>query len=1725
MSENGEEFVCCVECPQHGRKGDKRGRIEKGKIEHLQWKSWTCPECASSKADIDLTLMDFIAQRIQVHGSEDEDGSKFVFRELLQNADDVESSILVLRFEEEALYAANDGRAFTTTSKVGALSDFEKISKVLGLHKAEDKEAAGHFGSGFQTVYRITNHPEVHSGGRSGKMNPSIKQWTFREEERKSPYWQKKNKGALFVFPWRDYEKAEEEDGGVWKEKDKWPRWGKQDRQELFENLKEYIHQAILCCKNVRTIRLIWHEGAQYEGFQVERDYTLRKNDSDTLENVFKTASVIVGSIERGDWKEEWEDSFQHEGWCFRPNSLRFNYLIGERNVSEGSRVFIGKRKDGLITVTANKGILEKDLKRGDLFIIFPLFDVNDVFQHDGRAYLYSVIPLPGRSKNKFIFSAHFWPTEDRKDVNVEGVDGAYGKWYRIIMLNVAELYEWLFEQLLSQLHESEMPGDLRQRIILNCLPNATLAEWMRPGKENNQEWLQKSQLCFGNLISSITEKPILFSRNKWVAPIDAFWAQDNEEENAFETMGALTFTDVFLKHLHFKNALSEKLQAQKINNAKFQNLFFTFVENNKNESGKLTYGQKLKSGEVLDKAAVENLIKYCITGGHNSLGTLNKAVVPARDCSLNKLDEYPVLTAQLQFLYDFLPERQNMHDDFRSKELIDAHKKHVLESSADDIIALIGQTVANDSNRFENLSEKDHLVLSRILRILVKLGWAPREGLKGLRFIPYRMGEKLTVGTLNVCRGLKGDTEWISHRNYSSHVGENYQIYSIFGKQNLKVPGLTPEVEARIRFLELHSCDDKSYSDIEKALDLEKLMETKDTPVNFVRHFLSPRHESLFVDINLRNFLECDQAEVAEQKKHFLLALKTYFRNKHTEVYLRREEMGEVPCLYDEQGTWHNAREFASFVGPELGILGFKSLHEDFRKWPAETLYNLGVDTSPDFPKIVEKIKKLAVEKEKHREGLSEIVCWLLASKEDIESKCELNDLMSLVWVPTTDGGFRRSKEVLIPSPENKKLLGENYGGFLYSSSLVSTTDEGTSWQQILHRAEILGFEVEPGLSDLLSIINDKRKANTEPPAELFDEIEKRIVADRQKASELIRSEDFGYYVDGNWIDSKQIRLMDEKEVPKEMLKTLVILPADHKHMQYLTADGAEFKLLPDDILQPLLQKKLLPSLNLWDELSKLSTSVDEEYREIYGGAPIYPVGDHFVSPMDMICIEDEKDETFLKEGAIGKEHILGRTLTGKHGEILRRLGARSASKLAKSDILSLIRLYKEASPDESRASLILPLIQKITENDVGVFPKEALWPAEKAGKTVWMDPRLCYYTRDSPLAKHFRNEVSFICLKIDGKIRDSLRQYAIRSGCNSFDNNLKRESGFEAASHEEDKQTSALVKEIGNALRQNFSSYQDCQCFEWLSAAEARSCSQIVVNYSIGENRKQVPTDALVERFDSKWVILLNDKSSVAARKDHLSDRITDECIDQGFPDSERMELKDIVYKLLSNKVQDWSDVVDGYVPQTRIVDQSALTSSMWDQEDEDTPTTDISTIESLWSLSTQEMNEEGYSDTRETLQSWYQSCQICNDRTPFDEDGYTTMETVKRVVCRKGGLFKDHTHGFSTDNSILLCPKHQALWFRRLVRFPQFTGPPEEVVQMIDQSIERYKKRASKNPNETVNIECEVVDSWKAKPGEKIAKTKWVASQLAFRTKHLIGFLQTIRDYFEKNKDSIV
>ena len=1691
-----DEWVYCVKCPEKGRTAEERSKCPKQEIEQSQWKNWTCSKCREETIGLELT--DFIKTRIAVTKTEDEDRSKFIFRELLQNADDVKSTILVLRFEEDALYVANDGRAFTTSPTPSRLSDFDRISRVLGRHQAEDKETVGHFGSGFQTVYAITNSPEVHSSHISGQMNPTRQRWNYAVERRVSPYIHKDQKGVLFRFPWRDDAKAEEEIDGikVFEDSNLWPRWSKEERRRLFEDMVGYIHQAILCCQYLTTVRLIWHNQRGYEGYQVVRDFTLRVDDSEATEMKSFAGSIKQGFIEPKTWPDEWNNSFQVEAWKWHGDYQSFRYLIGSKNITNrvGNRVYVGKRGDGSVDVTSRRESLQKELKRGDFHVLFPLFDVSEAFaQAEGRAFLYSVIPLPKRSRNKFAFSAHFFPTEDRKDVDVEGYGGKNRDWYQRLMRNVARLYRELFPIFLEEVTSLTVPNEVKQKIVLDVVPAVPLHDWMRPGREIEAKWAEMETY---SVVSRVLELPILLSDGEWIKPKDAYWTKDENEESIIKILGHRTFTKEFINHPHFE-FLSERLREQEVNLKKFDALWFKFEQENQTEDGVLVYNQKLTTGSVLNRDAVNDLIEYCITRSEAWKGTIEKPVIPGKDGVLRRLRDYPLLPENLEFLCDILPEALIIHEDFQSVAL-EEKGKEVGELTCDDVVKLIDRTVSEHPTQYENMDENHRRVISRVLRILIEdMDFALKDGMKELKFIPYRMGQRFSVGTPNV-RFVNGNMRLIG----GSHAGENYQRDSIFSVQRLDVPGLTKEVEERIKFLSLLDCDDNVVSKVEEKLSLEKLMEIRNTPINFIRHFLSPRHGSLFVDSNLKEFIrDEDEETVFNQKKEFQKALKIYFKSKRTETYLTPEYMSKVPCLYDGKGCWYNAGEFALDIYPELELIGYKSPHDELQQWPRETLLALGVAESPSASKTVDTITKLVKEKERHREELTNILVWLLTS--DVLIVGLFGKTKLLEWLPTVDGKFKAPGQVLSPSPENKEIVGDDFEGLLdYSScsrEIAKRALERRKSKISENRMGALGIMPKPRLSDMLHVVEKRRRANKVPPHKLFDALSRKLASEEVPPVEKGRN--YGYHLDNRWVDSNQIRIMDKNAVPEE-LRELVMISPETKHIDYLLFDGAQRNLSPDDILQPLHEEKITPTLTLWDALRSLKHLLNEKHRNLYGKSRIYPVNGNPVCPESIILTEADDGAASLQENAIGEYYIVSYDSAKRHGEVLKKLGARSYSELDDTDFFQLIKSERTASEtlDANKVNLVLRLIKRIRELDsVSPFPDRKLWPAKRNGRIIWMRPKHCYL-KDSPIAKHFEEDLPFLCVDLDGREDRALNEYACLSGCKKFSNGVRRISSPRAGYSRVDRDMTLILKELANALSMKFKAIaESSSCFEWLKNTEVKTCDELVIDYTVGNVRRTVERFALVEEENSKEIIFV--QLGNIRMYDQLVDSVFNECTERGFPDQglESEELRFLIYKLITHRPFHWCDLIEGY---------------------------EYSYIDPYHLVIPSEEGGRGYLETRETLQSWYGCCQICTNRTPRDEEGIETMEQLKSVVSMKGGRYRGTREGYSADNCLLLCPRHQTLYERRLVKFPDFEDAKniDETVRLVKQKIKKYNQIKLKEPQRFMEWKCEVFEG---KLGKRTASPKdgirssWTENEITFTAEHFVGFLENMLSYLEESK----
>ena len=111
----------------------------------------------------------------------------FVF-ELLQNAEDAQSSQIQFTLFDDRLEITHDGRPFNE-------QDVRGICGVGESTKADDLTQIGTFGIGFKSVYVYTSAPEIHSGDENFRIKHYIRPHAIEPREIQEPW------TTLFVLP------------------------------------------------------------------------------------------------------------------------------------------------------------------------------------------------------------------------------------------------------------------------------------------------------------------------------------------------------------------------------------------------------------------------------------------------------------------------------------------------------------------------------------------------------------------------------------------------------------------------------------------------------------------------------------------------------------------------------------------------------------------------------------------------------------------------------------------------------------------------------------------------------------------------------------------------------------------------------------------------------------------------------------------------------------------------------------------------------------------------------------------------------------------------------------------------------------------------------------------------------------------------------------------------------------------------------------------------------------------------------------------------------------------------------------------------------------------------------------------------------------------------------------------------------------------------------------
>ena len=603
-------------------------------VEPSERSTWVGPE--HQRGEISVVPYNVIRHRIALTNTQDENAGRMVLRELVQNADDAGARILVLRFEDDALYVANDGRAFSTGTRGPNRGDFDRIGEILGGHKREDPDSTGKFGSGFQTVYLITNAPEVHSSGLWAQMDPVNQRMPTRAIGDGggfiTPYasgTESGHTGVVFRLPWRDDDAAETEygtHGKPFSDSRDFPRWNPQKKVELFDDLVDYSRHVLLCCKTLLTIRLVWDAHGERKACQSRRDFALKGLAGEPRVGTVSAGKLAVEeewfrwpSIERRDAgaRHEWPSfhlkNFRWEGSC---SQLRFFIASAPVSTADGRELFIGEdgskeNRELLITQDSTQLRNQAPSMRNDVHLLIPMFDALSQGPDKGFAFHYSTVPLPKRSRNWFAFTGPFFPDESRLDVRIMGLEG---EWGRHIVASVGRLYATVFPELVTRAQGLSLEVVEKQSILLNAIPTVPLHQWMRL-EEQNGEWARPTQTA---IVSLFPSSPIFASQERWIPPDHARWVTiEGLARNDCSTVLALmhepVFPERFTTHPSFLGTLAPLLDSRKLTATQFKEIFRQYLSRS---GGRLYHGRGHKDHgqHSLTRPDTEALVRFCLT-------------------------------------------------------------------------------------------------------------------------------------------------------------------------------------------------------------------------------------------------------------------------------------------------------------------------------------------------------------------------------------------------------------------------------------------------------------------------------------------------------------------------------------------------------------------------------------------------------------------------------------------------------------------------------------------------------------------------------------------------------------------------------------------------------------------------------------------------------------------------------------------------------------------------------------------------------------------------------------------------------------------------------------------------------------------------------------------------------------------------------------------------------
>ncbi|MDG6973402.1 MAG: hypothetical protein JRM95_01060 [Nitrososphaerota archaeon] len=1665
-----EDIVCAVKgCGERPSSARAVEVDEDGK--------WYCKKHANLGNKFGVPTIAFVRDRLTQTQSTNEARINFVVRELVQNADDAEASMLVLRFEDDALYVANDGETFTRIREQGRPSDFDNVIDILNRSKQDDKEKTGNFGSGFQTVFALTNLPEIHSDDTMCTLDAAREVPVWGDKPRFSPYigGPPGRKGVLFRFPWRDDEKGEEEFDGKrpFSSENDWPRWRKRELKDRYLELKQYCRDVLLCCQHLKTIRLIWALKSQPEAFQVSRDFALDDVGGAIAERTVEESEVSEGprwfSWDKGEKEpvtcppcfDETKDVRTIKAW---------SYLVASGTVrdKDGDEIRIGKDGSGAVSIGKGpQGI--KDIKKNHVHLLLPL---DPPAGPEVVALLYSVIPLPMNGSNRFVFTAHFFPMSSRKDVDISGKNI---EWYHACMRSIARLYKEAFPSLLQAVAKSKSPQE-KNHVLLSNLPRTQLNDWMRPEIEKGAEaeWAKADS---EELFAWLENQPwVIRERGTWGKPTDAHLAPRTPEKDVAESLKLVVLPEDLLAYAEKVGWLRSLCDKRKFDPDAFKSRWEEFKNHNVRWKG-LRYEGRYDlpwdpEGITLTAKALEPIIRYALANE----ATRSEDVVPSAEGVLKPLSAFKKLPEDLRLVEDLFPKDWRIHADVEA--IVASVEKSIPRLrdvyTASEVPSLIADAIKEQPTKFEHVEPTDHQTISKALVIMTtneKLKFDRKQSVR-MSYLPYRRDGELLIGELPPVE--EGRTS----------LGESYERDWIFARKRRSLEGLPPEIEAKIKFFELSpDVPIETVEKVEKALLLVPLEANPGTPTDYARHFLSGRHGSLFVDENLTKFIgDVDQGTRERVKRTMLKAVRQYWKDVQSEADLTPAKMGDVPCIYDTEGKWAKANEFASVGGDFAKVVGYKSFDSYFADW-GKTLVALDVKSEIGPQEVKDRVLKLLKNPRPSREDLATIFDAVVIQYSEEKLKTLAKELHGAAWIPVANGELADPGRALFPTKRNLSILGKGFGLFVSTGMVRPGSLEGPPPAFEESKFKALYVKTEPDIDDLLAVLSTCTRSSVKPPPSLLQDLSDRKI-------DALGKMKMPYYAfwwpveEGRW-RSGRIRVLKEADrilISGSSSQVLVLSEEEAgPYEHYLKWIGAVWQLLPEDLLEEL--KVLSGKPREWSEVTQARYRKIWQRLEIEAESIPQAASARFRAELVVRGAQSWHTPTsvLVVDGSVSASSVeFDRTLMippSESGEALSRLGANRLETLAKEDAIRLAWNCAGESLSLDQTEAYLSLMELGVTKRWWEAGRPLPLPAKRVGRLAWAREPKGAAIGNASIANTLK-EIPLVVTEVRGR-----RSTAVEKQARAWGYAQLSASVVYPDLSPEGSERHALQRAIRSACSL-LARYYDPEPshIEWIDKMEVISVEGTGQRYESPWGSGTFTVPALVPLSPEQTALLMpKDQQSVDERTAAL---IADWAVAEGFPsDKHEAFVKNLVPAI------------------PRIEDE------LNEQEEENSP---------------------AYYEMVEQLKPMYRGCQICRMTTPYkvsDDspllgDGSSlldTQETVKSVVGIKGVMYQsDEPADFIIGNCLYLCPRHAKLASRQLVQFSfldDFESRREDVLSDLAARSADVPNKVG--PDGYYHVEIKVYE------GKAGGPAKWSHTEtLSLKPDHAIKLYEHLSSFVKKS-----